>query len=79
MVLGSLASHFRKLSRLRSGGNVAGAPFMVKKLQRQARRFSAGRLLQCLQAIHDTDTALKGAGSLPPDLALERLVVGLSG
>ena len=79
VVLGSLASHFRKLSRLRSGGNVPGAPFIIKKLQRQARRFSAGRLVQCLQAIHDTDTALKGAGTLPPDLALERLVVGLSG
>jgi hypothetical protein len=36
-------------------------------------------LLTCLAAIHETDTALKGAGALPPDLALERLVVGLSG
>ncbi len=79
VVLGSLASHFRKLSRLRSGGAVAGPPFVIKKLQNQARRFTSGRLLHCLEAIHDTDTALKGAGSLPPDLALERLVVGLSG
>ncbi|MFT5442587.1 MAG: DNA polymerase-3 subunit delta [Myxococcota bacterium] len=79
VVLASLASHFRKLSRLRSGGSVAGPPFVTKKLQRQARRFTAGRLLTCLEAIHDTDTALKGQGSLTPDLALERLVVGLSG
>ena len=79
VVLASLASHFRKLSRLRTGGAVPGPPFVVKKLQRQARRFNSGRLLTCLEAIHDTDTALKGAGALPPDLALERLVVGLSG
>lgn len=79
VVLASLASHFRKLSRLRTGGAVPGPPFVVKKLQRQARRFNSGRLLKCLEAIHETDTALKGAGALPPDLALERLVVGLSG
>lgn len=79
VVLASLASHFRKLSRLRSGGAVPGPPFVVKKLQNQARRFTSGRLLHCLEAIHDTDTALKGIGALPPDLALERLVVGLSG
>lgn len=79
VVLASLASHFRKLSRLRSGGAVPGPPFVIKKLQNQARRFTSGRLVHCLEAIHDTDTALKGAGSLPPDMALERLVVGLSG
>lgn len=79
LVLASLASHFRKLSRLRTGGSVPGPPFVVKKLQGQARRFTANRLLKCLEAIHDTDTALKGASALPPDLALERLVVGLSG
>lgn len=79
VVLASLASHFRKLSRLRTGGAVPGPPFVVKKLQHQARRFTANRLLRCLEAIHDTDTALKGAGALPPNMALERLVVGLSG
>lgn len=79
LVLASLASHFRKLSRLRTGGSVPGPPFVVKKLQGQARRFTANRLLNCLEAIHDTDTALKGAGALPPEMALERLVVGLSG
>ncbi len=79
VVLGSLAAHFRKLARLSSGGNVAGPPFVVKKLQGQARRFTRLRLLECLEAIHATDTALKGAGTMPPDMALERLVVGLSG
>ena len=79
VVLASLASHFRKLSRLRTGGSVPGPPFVVKKLQGQARRFTSNRLLRCLEAIHDTDTALKGAGALQPGMALERLVVGLSG
>ena len=79
VVLASLASHFRKLSRLRSGGAVPGPPFVVKKLQNQARRFNSSRLVRCLEAIHNTDTALKGAGTLPADLALERLVVGLAG
>lgn len=78
-VLGALAAHFRKLARLHSGGQVAGSPFMVKKLQRQVKRFRGSRLLQCLEAIHATDTALKGAGAMPPDMALERLVIGLSG
>jgi len=79
MVLGALASHYRKLARLRSGGSLPGAPFTLKKLERQARRYTAARLVRCLDQIHLTDTALKGAGALPPALALERLVISLSG
>ncbi len=78
VVLGTLAQHFRKLSRLSSGGSVAGPPFVVKKLKSQASRYTARRLLSCLDAIHDTDTALKGAGVLPQPLTLERLVIGLA-
>jgi DNA polymerase-3 subunit delta len=77
-VLGTLAQHFRKLLRLSGGGQVAGPPFVVKKLKSQASRYSSRRLTSCLDAIHDTDTALKGAGVLPQDLALERLVIGLA-
>ncbi len=77
VLLGSLASHFRKLARLGAGGRVAGHPFAVRKLESQSRRYSSPRLLACLRAIHRTDTALKGEGELPPDLALERLVLGL--
>ena len=36
------------------------------------------RLLACLGAIQQTDLALKGAGGLRPELALERLVMGLA-
>ena len=78
VVLGSLASHFRKLLRLGSGGRVAGPPFVVRKLERQSRRYSAGRLMTCLDAIHDADTALKGGSSMRPEIALERLVLGLA-
>ncbi|MCZ6464858.1 MAG: DNA polymerase III subunit delta [Proteobacteria bacterium] len=78
VILGALASHFRRLARTRSGASVPGPPFVVRKLEGQARRYSLARLVSCLDAIHRTDTALKGAGALPPDLALERLVLGLA-
>ncbi|MDJ0853027.1 MAG: DNA polymerase III subunit delta [Myxococcota bacterium] len=79
VVLGALVNHFRRLLRVRSGGTVSGPPFVQKKLQGQARRFSERRLIGSLRAIHETDLAIKGAGALPPDLALERLVLGLVG
>ena len=78
LVLGALVSHFRRLLRVSSGSAVPGPPFVVKKLESQARRYNQGRLVSCLRAIHETDTALKGAGSLRPEMALERLVLGLS-
>lgn len=78
VVLGTLAGHFRKLLRLRSGGSVAAPPFVQRKLESQARRYAEPRLQLCLRAIHDTDEALKGQGALTPELALERLVLGLS-
>jgi len=78
LVLGALANHFRRLLRVRAGGQVAGAPFVRRKLESQARRYREQRLLACLQAIHQTDLALKGAGGLRPELALERLVMGLA-
>ena len=78
VVLGALASHFRRLLRVRAGGKVAAAPFVRRKLESQAGRYSERRLLACLRAIQQTDLALKGAGGLRPELALERLVMGLA-
>jgi DNA polymerase-3 subunit delta len=78
VLLGSLASHFRKLARTRAGEPPAGHPFMVQKLERQARRYTPARLLACLRAIHEVDEVLKGSGALPAELALERLVLGLA-
>jgi DNA polymerase-3 subunit delta len=78
VILGSLVSHFRRLMRAGHGGNVAGPPFVRKKLESQARRYGARRLRSCLDAIHETDLAIKGAGALRPELALERLVLALA-
>ncbi len=77
-ILGAFVTHFRKLTSIRNGGVVAGAPFLIRKLEGQSGRFSPGRLLSCLAAIHQTDLALKGAGGLQPELALERLVIALA-
>jgi DNA polymerase-3 subunit delta len=78
-ILGSLVSHFRRLLRLGHGSGVSGPPCVRKKLESQARRYGARRLDASLDAIHETDLALKGAGALRPELALERLVIALSG
>ena len=78
VLLGSFASHFRRLARSHCGASVAGHPFMVRKLESQARRYTRRRLVACLHAIHEVDEALKGRGSLPAEIALERLVIGLS-
>lgn len=79
VVLGSLASHFRRLLRVSHGASVPGPPFVQRKLVTQARRYATGRLRSSLDAIHATDLALKGAGALRPERALERLVIALSG
>ena len=77
-ILGAFVNHFRKLTSVRNGGVVTGPPFAVRKLEGQSGRFSPGRLLSCLAAIHQTDLALKGAGGIQPELALERLVIALA-
>lgn len=79
VLLGALASHFRKLARARAGRPPSGHPFAVRKLERQSGRYAPERLVACLRAIHDVDEILKGQGGLDPELALERLVMGLSG
>lgn len=78
VLLGSLAAHFRRLLRARHGAAPAGPPFVVRKLQSQARRYSPPRLEACLSAIHEADLVLKGRGNVAPDLALEWLVIGLA-
>lgn len=77
-VLGALASHFRRLVRVGHGESVGGPPFVVRKLEQQARRYHRRRLVVCLRAIHRADSELKGAGVLRPDRALEQLVLGLA-
>jgi DNA polymerase-3 subunit delta len=78
-ILGALASHFRRLVRVGEGERVPGPPFVVRKLEQQARRYPARRLVACLRAIHRADVDLKGGSVMRPDRALEQLVVGLAG
>jgi DNA polymerase-3 subunit delta len=78
VVLGSLASHLRKLARAREGEAVAGHPMVVRRIESQARRHSLARLLAGLRAAEQADERLKGLGSLPPERVLERLVLSLS-
>ena len=78
VLLGALASHFRRLARVREGAAPNGPPFVVRKLENQARRYPVIRLRKSLAAIHATDLALKGQGNVPADTALERLVLNLS-
>jgi hypothetical protein len=63
---------------VRHGGAVQGPPFVVRKLEEQARRVRSARLLSGLAAVHEADELLKGRGSLSPELALERVVLALS-
>ena len=77
-ILGALASHFRKLVRAGHGESVGGPPFVVRKLEQQARRYSRQRLVVCLRAIHRTDVELKGASVMRPERALEQLVLALA-
>jgi DNA polymerase III subunit delta len=78
LLLGALVSHFRRLLRVAAGGEIAGPPFVRKKLASQAKRYGVLRLRAALGALHETDLALKGAGALRPDLALERVVIALA-
>ena len=77
VLLGSLASHFRKLARIRAGGSIGGSPFAQKKLEAQARRYALPQLRACLRALHEADERLKGRGALTPELTLERLLMTL--
>ncbi|MFP6655972.1 MAG: DNA polymerase III subunit delta [Myxococcota bacterium] len=77
-ILGALASHFRKLVRIGHGESIAGHPFAIQKLERQARRVSSRRLVVCLRAIHRTDVELKGGSIMRPERALEQLVLALA-
>lgn len=78
MLLGALASHFRKLTRTSHGAAPRGSPWAMRKLESQASRYHPQRLQSNLAAIHSVDEVLKGQGALTPSLALERLVLNLS-
>jgi DNA polymerase-3 subunit delta len=89
-LLGLLAGHWRKLATVRAlvdaraGEDAFSAalprlpPFVVQKLRQQASRQSAAELVNGLEAIQETDKALKG-GRLADTRVMERLVLTLVG
>jgi len=77
VVLGALANHFRKLIHLRAGKEVAGSPFAIQKLSKQAKRHTLARWQASLRVVHELDEVLKGRGAIRSGTALERLVIGL--
>ncbi len=79
MLLGVLAGHFRKLALVKEGRAVVGPPFVVRKLESQSNRFTRRGLRDGLDRIHAADTALKGMGSMSPEMTLEDLVIELTG
>ena len=78
VLLGSLASHLRKLARARAGEAVAGHPMAVRRIEAQAQRRPLGRWLAGLRAAEQADERLKGLGSLPAERVLEQLVLSLA-
>lgn len=78
VVLGSLASHLRRLARACEGEPIAGHPMVVRRIEAQARRQPVARVLAGLRAAEQADERLKGLGSLPAERVLERLVLALA-
>ena len=78
VLLATLATQLRKLARARAGETPTGHPMVVRRIEAQARRHSLARLLAGLRDAADADERLKGRGSLPGELVLERLLLGLS-
>ena len=76
-LLGNMASHFRKMARLRAGEPMKGNEWYLNKLESQSRRYGQRGLRVCLDRIHEADGALKGLGSISKEMTLESLVIDL--
>ena len=51
-------------------------PYYAEKVSRQAEGFSPAQLGDTVARIAELDGALKGQGKLPPDLEIQRALVG---
>ena len=76
-LLGNMASHFRKMARLRAGERMQGNDWYLSKLETQSQRYGQRGLRVCLDRIHEADGALKGIGSISKEMTLESLVIDL--
>ncbi|HSA22179.1 MAG TPA: DNA polymerase III subunit delta [Myxococcota bacterium] len=88
-ILGQLTRHLRNLAAVQALARRGQGqeeirealglhPFVVKKSLDQARRFTPEGLTRCLQALAESDRALKG-GRLSDEVQLERLLLQLTG
>jgi DNA polymerase-3 subunit delta len=66
----------RGLSETELAARLKSHPFVVKKAREQALRFSDADLYRVIEALCQTDIAIKSTGTAP-DLLLEELVLGL--
>jgi DNA polymerase-3 subunit delta len=86
-LLAGLGNHLRRLLRARECEPLDPAtvqrelgvhPYAAQKLVEQLRRVDRRRLRTALEAVARTDRALKGGTPLPPDRAMEQLVLAIS-
>jgi DNA polymerase-3 subunit delta len=77
-VLGALAGHYRRMARLKDDDKTVVSSWMADKLAGQGKRYTWPRLLDCLAAIQQADTGLKGASPLPREMQIEQLVIELA-
>jgi DNA polymerase-3 subunit delta len=86
-LLAGLANHLRRMLRAREcrplnpttvQQTLGVHPYTAQKLVEQVRHLDRNRLRLALEGVARTDRALKGATSLRPGRALERLVLALS-
>lgn len=59
-----LIRQFRLLIQSKSGGKIAGAPFMVSKLNKQAQNFTLEKILQIYKEINEFDYLQKTSKNL---------------
>lgn len=64
LCLAMITYRVRQLLTLKTGGTVAGAPFMVSKLEQQARRFSEKQLFKLHEQLYTIDKDFKSSSTL---------------
>ncbi len=78
MCFAMLSRQIRLLIKAKDGGRIKGPPFVVRKVKKQARRFSLSQLLKTHYRLHQIDLKLKtSTNSLELRELLEWLIINL--
>lgn len=72
-ILVMLSGHMMNLLKVHAGKKMAGHPFFVDKLRKQARDFEAGRVIRAISSIARADRAARGS-KVRDSLLLENLI-----